>query len=392
MLAQAWLCVQAERVHVHRAPDASIGSAFEAYRNAPPRRLSPDAFRRGPVVIYGAGHAGRDVRRLLEERGSSVIGFLDRRAQAGTALDGLPVWSPDGDVHWPGESIAVIAIFNPGVEVEPIRQKLTSFGFAHVHAFLDLHSAFPRELGDRYWLTDRDRYLDWEAEATLQADGWADEQSRHIYAALLRFRLSHDYAELPARSEGVQYFPEVPGRSQRPLRFIDCGAFDGDTLREISNMGGAQAVAAFEPDLVNYRKLAETCRMLPNLGEVTLFPCALAAAAEQARFEANGLAGSALSDQGGDVVTCVALDEALSTFRPTMVKMDIEGAEVAALHGAKRMVQEHRPELAICVYHSPEHLWQIPRLVRDWYGDTARYYLRLHAHSGFDTVFYAIPR
>lgn len=384
--------MSSSRGNVQSDPAASIASAFAAYRHSPPRRASAGAFLGSPVVIYGAGNAGRDVRRILTEQGSSVIGFLDRQAREGSSIDGLPVWSPDGDASWPSESMAVIAIFNPGVDVEPIRRKLERSGFARVYTFLDLHDAFADALGDRYWLTHRDRYLDWQPDATAHADGWADEESRHIYASLLRFRLSHDYADLPARSAGAQYFPEIPGRSQRPSRFIDCGAFDGDTLRELSRMGGAEAVAAFEPDLSNYRKLAVACRNLPNLGEVTLFPCALAAEAGQARFEANGLAGSSLSDQGGDVVTCVALDEALATFRPTVVKMDIEGAEVEALAGARRMVQEHRPELVLCVYHRPEHLWQIPRLVRSWYGSTARYYLRVHAHSGFDTVFYAIPR
>jgi FkbM family methyltransferase len=384
--------MSSSRGDVQSDPAVSIGSAFAAYRQAPRRCASADAFLGAPIVIYGAGNAGRDVRRLLTERGSSVIGFLDRQAQKGSSIDGLPVWSPDGDALWPSESIAIIAIFNPGVDIEPIRQKLERSGFANVYTFLDLHSAFADVLGDRYWLTHRDRYLDWEADVALEADGWADEESRHIYASLLRFRLSHDYADLPTRSTGAQYFPEIQGRSQRPPRFIDCGAFDGDTLRELSRLGGAEAVAAFEPDLSNYRKLAETCRSLQNLGEVTLFPCALAARAGQARFEANGLAGSSLSDQGGDVVTCVALDEALATFRPTVVKMDIEGAEIEALEGARRMVQEYRPELVLCVYHRPAHLWQIPHLVRSWYGDAARYYLRVHAHSGFDTVFYAIPR
>lgn len=373
-------------------PSASVASAFAEYRRAPERRVSPDAFARYPVVIYGAGNAGRDVRRVLAARGATVLGFLDQKATPGDEVDGLPVWSPQAGMRWPSGAVAVIALFNPGADVEPIQRDLDRAGFSAVYTFLDLHDAFAAELGDRFWLTHRNRYLDWEAEATHVADGWADDESRRVYAALLRFRLSHDYAVLPALSTEAQYFPRVPERRERPLRFIDCGAFDGDTLLEVSQRGGAEAAAAFEPDLENYRKLVRTTRNLNNLGEVTLLPCAVAAEVGQARFAASGRSGSSLSEQGEEVVTCVALDEALADFRPTFIKMDIEGAELEALAGARRLIETHRPDLAICVYHRPEHLWQIPRLIRSWYGDAARYYLRLHAHSGFDTVFYAIPR
>jgi FkbM family methyltransferase len=377
---------------VDSAPNAGLASAFDAYRTAPIGRLTVNAFLGVPVVIYGAGNVGRDAARVLSAHGSQVIGFLDRRVREGAIVDDLPVWSPNANAVWPHEAIAVIAIFNPGVDVEAIRVQLERSGFAKVYTFLDLHDAFAEALGDRYWLTHRARYTDWEAAAISCEDLWADDESRHVYSSLLRFRLSHDYRDLPALSGGIQYFPEVKERSQRPLRLIDCGAFDGDTLRDVSRFGGAEAVAAFEPDLLNYRKLAECCRTLPNLGEVTLFPCAVASESGQARFDAEGRTASSLSDQGSDIVTCVALDDALPTFRPSMVKMDIEGAELSALDGARRLVEEQRPELAICVYHVPEHLWQIPRLVLSWYGDSARYYLRVYAHNGFETVFHAIPR
>jgi len=38
--------------------------------------------------------------------------------------------------------------------------------------------------------------------------------------------------------------------------------------------------------------------------------------------------------------------------------MDIEGAEIDALQGAKKIIQKSNPMLAICVYHKPNHLWK----------------------------------
>jgi hypothetical protein len=90
------------------------------------------------------------------------------------------------------------------------------------------------------------------------------------------------------------------------------------------------------------------------------------------------------------VIQCTALDEALPSFGPTVVKMDIEGAEHAALLGAARSIQTHRPGLAICLYHEPAHLWEIPFLIQSW-NLSYRMYLRSHCYSGFDLVLYAIP-
>jgi len=58
--------------------------------------------------------------------------------------------------------------------------------------------------------------------------------------------------------------------------------------------------------------------------------------------------------------------------------------------GARQTVVEHRPSLAICLYHCPEHLWQIPSLLRDW--DLGyRFYLRAHCFNGLELVLYAFP-
>ena len=71
--------------------------------------------------------------------------------------------------------------------------------------------------------------------------------------------------------------------------------------------------------------------------------------------------------------------------------MDIEGAEIEALKGAQNIIQKYKPGLAISVYHAPEHVWEIPILIREMLPNTYQYYLRSHAYNDFETVLYAIP-
>lgn len=213
-----------------------------------------------------------------------------------------------------------------------------------------------------------------------------------IYADINSLRQSGNYGLLPQPDLEHQYFPVDMPPWKTPLRFIDCGAFNGDTLDQLMKTGLAvSAVAAFEPDLANFHELSRFASSnAPALGEVGLWPCGVHSSTTQMRFAMGRNASSGFSDSGDQVITCVALDDVLPCFQPSLIKMDIEGAEYDALLGASVMIHTYRPGLAICIYHAPDHIWQIPLLVKQW--DLGyRLYLRLHRYNAFDLVMYAIP-
>jgi hypothetical protein len=70
--------------------------------------------------------------------------------------------------------------------------------------------------------------------------------------------------------------------------------------------------------------------------------------------------------------------------------MDIEGAELEALWGARRILEENSPVLAICAYHTSDHLWQIPLLIHAIQPDY-RLFFRRYAEGAFEIVWYAVP-
>jgi len=55
--------------------------------------------------------------------------------------------------------------------------------------------------------------------------------------------------------------------------------------------------------------------------------------------------------------------------RVDYIKMDIEGAEVRALQGAKQTLARFHPRMALCTYHVDDHPREVPRAAREgWSG------------------------
>ena len=84
------------------------------------------------------------------------------------------------------------------------------------------------------------------------------------------------------------------------------------------------------------------------------------------------------------------MDEILAGLSPTYIKFDVECAEHDALVGGSRTISANMPVLAVCLYHRPEDLWDLPLLVRSIRPDY-RFYVRRHSDERWETVLYAVP-
>ena len=151
-------------------------------------------------------------------------------------------------------------------------------------------------------------------------------------------------------------------------------------------------MAAFEPDLDNFAKLRNyVIAAGTSLGDTFLFPCGLGDRTEHRRFDMGRGGASSMSDAGASLVQVVALDDVLPTFAATFIKLDVEGAEPAALRGARRTLERHCPDVAVSVYHAASHLWEVPLLLHELQPQYS-FMLRYHQFNGFDVVAYAFKR
>lgn len=79
------------------------------------------------------------------------------------------------------------------------------------------------------------------------------------------------------------------------------------------------------------------------------------------RFHING-EGSRITEATVDtvLVETVAIDEIVKDEKVTFIKLDVEGAAMKALQGAKNTTLKNKPRLTVCIYHKPEDIIEIP--------------------------------
>jgi FkbM family methyltransferase len=175
---------------------------------------------------------------------------------------------------------------------------------------------------------------------------------------------------------------------------IEGGACFGDTaLAFAASVGPRGFVHSFDPIPKQRAFCLRNQERNPNLaGRIRLHPFALDEVSGKSLSFFDGGAGARAQASGSiPAETCTVDDFVLreNLQRVDFIKMDIEGAERAALNGAMATIRKYKPKLAISIYHSLDDLTYIPRLIKS-IEPGYRLFLDHHTIHEEETVLYAI--
>jgi FkbM family methyltransferase len=125
-------------------------------------------------------------------------------------------------------------------------------------------------------------------------------------------------------------------------------------------------VYAVEPDATMAHLIRRSARLNPKVAHVDVIPCAVSRSISLARFNiakrsrtSNALEGFELGQTGGirevETVLTVTLDWLSEQIEPPdVLKIDVEGAELAVLIGAARLLKSKRP---VVIFELTRHNW-----------------------------------
>jgi FkbM family methyltransferase len=324
------------------------------------------------VVIWGAGSKAAEFIEQLEGRNDFVAYYVDKSGEKwNTRVGNIEVKAPTALFADSSVDIVIIATLH----FNSIVKELEKMGFEG-------------EVYDVFHLIYLERQFDYRPlEKHLEdVKGMlADEKSRNIVDFIYEKRRARDIDFLDIREER-QYFVEGIVKVDPHAVFVDAGAYHGETIEEFISFqkGKFDKVYSFEMDKNNYAILKEK----EYDERVKLLNYGLWNEKTELKYTSDGT-GSILG-KGDMEAQCISLDEVVGDGNVTFIKMDIEGAEINALLGAEKCIKRCKPQLAICIYHKSEDIYDITALIHQWLPEH-KLYMRHHNWNFGDTVLYAIP-
>lgn len=350
------------------------------------------------VILYGAGNLGKMAIDLLRRVKITPKYIVDRNeSNRGCNLMGINIIMPEDisrlDCRDPLIVVCVVTV--PYFEIANYLRTLGIYNIVH---FYDVTEA----LGERLGMTNGWRYsslTNIDKGAIKQVfNNWADLISRAHYIMVLYWRLHRqeiNFNEAPVTGHDRLFPPDIMPPFAKNEVFIDCGAYEGDTIKRIIvlTQGIFSKIIAFEPDAINYLHLQNYVNGLePKIkNRIYLNHCGIGDKNEEIGFLSHRGMASRFSDTYRDsIVRMVRLDDAKNIEFASFVKMHLEGFEFPALTGAIKYLQNCRPIIVVTLYHSEEGIWKIPLLLmknlKNYY-----FYHRVHAYCGNSSILYGVP-
>lgn len=219
-----------------------------------------------------------------------------------------------------------------------------------------------------------------------------DEKSCSVLQACIDYRMHRIPIPHDLFSENDQYFVDELFSVEDGEQFVDGGAYTGDTTQQFIDLARKKKiddykVIAFEPSKKYYEMI---CRYFKRNSKVMPINKGLSGKTETIYFRECGASSKIVNSESGatEIIQTTTIDEMVECKDATFIKMDIEGAEMEALHGARDTILKNKPKLAICIYHSDDDMIRIIKYIHELVPEY-HLYVRHHSKSEVETVLYA---
>lgn len=329
------------------------------------------------VLLFGASKMGVQVSNELKKRGIKIKNFCDNdENKYGKKINDICVISLD-ELK---EKNRDINIMITTCFFEEVYGQLVNLGFKNIMYRPGLES-------NLFYDTKiiKNNISDIEEVYNLLED----KKSKEVMLGIINHRLTNNFNYIKCSKN--QYFDSDIINIDEEEIFLDGGAYIGDTLEEFIKLTNNKFKKAyeFEPDKRNVQRIQNNFKNYVNENKVIIEEKGLLDDSKRLGFMSCNSSISQINENATDFIETVSIDKYLKDEPVTFIKMDIEGSELLALKGAVKTIKKHKPKLAICIYHKPEDLWEIPLFIKKILPEY-KIYIRHHSKYLFETVCYAV--
>lgn len=330
-----------------------------------------------PLVMWGAGEIAEEVSYYLEKNDINLSDvFVDDVYYFEDLLfDGKPVLS----VAMLKEKYKLVNVILGCSNYEKIKA-LESLAFVNKVFYL---FSYTYGIYEKTSLEEIEKNID---EFERVGSIFADNISFQNYLAFLKTRVSGNNSYIfDLFKKESNYFNNDVFKVNVNEVLMDIGAFDGDTIRLfLKESGGCyKYIYALEPDKVNRRMLEKYIQknVLPNVTIAGKIPWKEKGELHFVMSENRQLSSLIFNGNGrmegmGNGILAEPLDEMFQYIENiTLIKINyLEGVK-EALEGARNILKEHKPKLAVSVGFDCNNIRSIPLLIKEINPDY-RLYLR----------------
>ena len=153
-------------------------------------------------------------------------------------------------------------------------------------------------------------------------------------------------------------------------------------------------VYAFEGDAINFEVLSKNVRLNRVEDKIIPVKALLSDRDGISKIKMTGSGSSSTLANDGTEVESITLNSFVinnNIEHIDFIKLDVEGAELDVLKGARETIKKFKPKLAISVYHRGDDIITIPLFLYDLLKDT-NFYLSHKNYTWTETVLFVSPR
>ncbi len=333
-----------------------------------------------PIVLYGTGNGAEKIIKNAEARGILISAvFSSDGFSKNKIFCGFPVLSLS-EIEEKYPRFIMLLGFAAGNEelisyIKKIGSRAQKFLVPEVPVFGE--DVFDYKL-----------FLEKKKQIESLYEMLADEQSKKVLKNLIEYKLSGKPQYLyEMETDRMEVFESIFDFGDNE-NYLDLGAFTGDTVEEFLKVtkGNYAKIVAVEPAPKNFERLERFVKE-KGLKNTQLINAAISDKRGEAFFSEKGGRNPFISENGKYSVDMIRLCDI--DFKPTYIKIDVEGFERETISGGIRMIKENCPKIAMSLYHKNLDFLELPLYLKS-IEPGYKLYLRHHPYlPAWETNLYA---